>query len=116
MSAVTRFAGVDLDAGVAIYDVIKTRYNTQLIVTRLISHYVITRYATVVTAIYRSYYLPDGNLYTVIRIPTRIRLSEKAQTVLKGVTTKVETKTSTASQGQGGAAEKVGNTVKLVAI
>jgi len=71
---------VDLKEGVAYYKVFKpvqtTIYTT---VTNFITHTLRTIY-TIATAVNRTYLLPDGNPYTVLRIPTTITVGSKVIT------------------------------------
>ena len=88
----TKLLRVDLDRGVATYVVEVPSYITRWIVTSLISRLALTRLRTVVTEVLKSYYLPDGRLYTVLREPTRFELGEPSIiTRLLGIDTQIVT-------------------------
>ena len=88
----TKLLKVDLDAGVATYLVEVPSYVTRYIVTSMISHMVITKLRSIITELVKSYYLPDGKLYTVVKTPTRIEVGEPQEiTRLLGVDVQVVT-------------------------
>ena len=78
---ITTLLSVDLARGVATY-VISTPsvYTTYTTVTRYQTLTLRTIYS-VVTNINRTYLLPDGKVYTILRIPTRLTVGSTVMTV-----------------------------------
>jgi hypothetical protein len=78
---ITTLLSVDLARGVATYVISKPSvYTTYTTVTRYQTLTLRTIYS-VVTNIIRTYLLPDGKVYTILRIPTRLTLSSTVMTV-----------------------------------
>jgi hypothetical protein len=78
---ITTLLSVDLARGVATYVISKPSvYTTYTTVTRYQTLTLRTIYS-VVTNIVRTYLLPDGKVYTILRIPTRLTLSSTVMTV-----------------------------------
>ena len=86
LTLTTVMGNVDLDKATVEY-IIKTKrirtVATPSYITLLTSVY--TTY-TIVTAILRSYLLPDGSLYTVIRVPTQITVATATSASVETVT------------------------------
>jgi len=88
---VTSLLRVDLQHEVATYLVRVPSYVTRYIVTLVTSHLDVTAISTLVTELVRSYYLPDGRLYTVVRVPTRLLEKVDYVTSLRGVSSEIRT-------------------------
>jgi hypothetical protein len=78
---ITTLLSVDLARGVATYVISRPSvFTTYTTVTRYQTLTLRTIYS-VVTNINRTYLLPDGKVYTILRIPTRLTLSSTVLTV-----------------------------------
>jgi len=78
---ITTLLSVDLARGVATYVISKPSvYTTYTTVTRYQTLTLRTIYS-VVTNINRTYLLPDGKVYTILRIPTRLTVGSTVMTV-----------------------------------
>jgi hypothetical protein len=78
---ITTLLSVDLARGVATYVISKPSvYTTYTTVTRYQTLTLRTIYS-VVTNIVRTYLLPDGKVYTILRIPTRLTVGSTVVTV-----------------------------------
>jgi hypothetical protein len=89
----TVLSGVDLQQGVATYVISKPSvYTTYTTVTKYMTNTLRT-YISVATLVRRTYTLPDGKVYTVLTVPTKMALASS-------ITTITGTQTSTGGGGQ----------------
>jgi len=78
---ITKLKDVDLVRGVATYEVFKPIYTTiYTTFVRYVTQTLRTHYS-IITAVRRTYVLPDGSVYTVLNIPTRITVTSKVETI-----------------------------------
>jgi len=77
----TKLAGVDIPRGVVSYIVSKPSiYTTYTTVTNYVT-YNLRTYYSILTAVRRTYVLPDGSPYTVVNIPTKIVVASRIETI-----------------------------------
>jgi hypothetical protein len=81
VEVITKLAGVDISRGIASYIVSKPSiYTTYTTVTNYVT-YNLRTYYSLITAVRRTYVLPDGSPYTVVNIPTKIVVASRIETV-----------------------------------